>query len=52
MAKKKRSQDSKRRTKKNSSILEYEIMRIMEASLKSVISTAIDSIFNGWEKQR
>jgi len=44
VAKKKRSQDSKRKTKKNSSILEYEIMKMMENCLKTAINSALDSI--------
>ncbi len=43
--KKKNSEESKRKTsKRNSSILEYEIMKMMEACLKKSINTAIDSI--------
>lgn len=43
--KKKRSQDSKRRTKKNSSVLEYEIMKMMESCLKTAINKALDDVF-------
>ena len=50
MAKKKRSQDSKRRTKKNTSVLEYEIMKIIENSLKTAINTAMNSVFEIWNR--
>ena len=43
--KKRKSQDSKKRTKRNSSILEYEVMKMMEACLKQAIDTALDDIF-------
>ena len=42
---KKKNQDSKKRTKKNSNILEYEIMKMMEACLKTAINTALDDLF-------
>ncbi len=43
--KKKDSQESKRKkAKRNSSILEYEIMKMMESCLKMAINTAIDSV--------
>ena len=44
MARKKKRQEGKKRTKKNSSILEYEIMKMMEACLKQVINTSLDEI--------
>ncbi len=44
--KKKKSQDSKRKiTKRNSSVLEYEIMKMMESCLKTAVNTALDSVF-------
>ena len=47
--KKKNSQESRRKTtKRNSSILEYEIFRMIESSLKSAINTAMDDIFKEW----
>ncbi len=43
--KKKKSQDTNKRAKRNSGILEYEIMKIIEACLKQAINTALDDIF-------
>ena len=47
--KKKKTQEPKKRTKRNSSILEYEVMKIMEQSMKVAINTALDSIFREWK---
>lgn len=51
MAKKRRknSQESKRKTtKRNISVLEYEIMKMMEHSLKAAIDSAFNTIFKDW----
>ena len=45
--KKKKSQDSKKRTK-NKSILEYEIYKIIESSLNAAIDTAMKNIFKNF----
>ena len=45
--KKKKSQEPKKRTKRNSSVLEYEIMKLMESCLKVAINSALDDIFKG-----
>ncbi len=43
---KKKSQESKKRTtKRNNSVLEYEIMRMMQSCLKAAINSALDEIF-------
>lgn len=43
--KKKNSQDSKRKiTKKNSRVLEYEIMKMMQACLKQAIDATLDEL--------
>lgn len=48
MARKKRkSQGSKKRTKRNSSVLEYEIMKMIESCMKAVINSAMDELFKG-----
>ena len=44
--KKKKSKDKK----KQSSWLEDEIFRIMEASLKSALDMALDDVFKEWDK--
>lgn len=43
------SQESKKRKKKNSSILEYEIMKIMEHCLKTAIDNAVNSVFKDFK---
>jgi uncharacterized protein YpiB (UPF0302 family) len=44
------SQKDKEKKKKNKqSILEAEIMRIMEKSLKTAIDLALDDIFKDWK---
>ena len=44
--KKKRGQDSKKRaSKRNSSVLEYEIMKMMESCLKAAINSTLDELF-------
>ena len=43
--KKKKNQDSKKRSKRNSSVLEYEIYKMIEACMKQAINTALDDIF-------
>ena len=39
----------KKKKKKKQSILEAEIMRIMEKSLKTAIDLALDDIFKDWK---
>ena len=39
----------KEKKKKKQSILEAEIMRIMEKSLKTAIDLALDDIFKDWK---
>ena len=41
--------DKEKKKKKNQSILEAEIMRIMEKSLKTAIDLALDDIFKDWK---
>ena len=41
--------DKEKRKKKKQSILEAEIMRIMEKSLKTAIDLALDDIFKDWK---
>ena len=43
--KKEREKDKK----KKQSVLEAEIMRIMEKSLKTALDKAMDDIFKGWK---
>ena len=43
--KKKKSQESKKRTKRNSSVLEYEVMKMIENCMKAAINSAIDELF-------
>ena len=40
--------DKEKKKKKKQSILEAEIMRIMEKSLKTAIDLALDDIFKDW----
>ena len=47
--KKKKEKEKKKGSKRNSSILEYEVMKIMEQSMKVAINTALDSIFREWK---
>lgn len=39
----------KKKKKKKQSILEAEIMRIMEKSLKTTLDLALDNIFKDWK---
>ena len=41
--------DKEKKKKKKQSILEAEIMRIMEKSLKAAIDLALDDIFKDWK---
>ena len=41
--------DKEKKKKKKHSILEAEIMRIMEKSLKTAIDLALDDIFKDWK---
>ena len=41
--------DKEKKKKKKQSILEAEIMRIMEKSLKTAIDSALDDIFKDWK---
>ena len=41
--------DREKKKKKKQSILEAEIMRIMEKSLKTAIDLALDDIFKDWK---
>ena len=41
--------DKEKKKKKKQSILEAEIMRIMEKSLKTAIDLAFDVIFKDWK---
>jgi uncharacterized protein YpiB (UPF0302 family) len=41
--------DKEKKKKKKQSILEAEIMRIMEKSLKTAIDLALDDIFKDWK---
>ena len=41
--------DTEKKKKKKQSILEAEIMRIMEKSLKTAIDLALDDIFKDWK---
>ena len=41
--------DKDKKKKKKQSILEAEIMRIMEKSLKTAIDLALDDIFKDWK---
>ena len=41
--------DKEKKKKKKQSILEAEIMRIMEKSLKTAIDLALDDIFKEWK---
>ena len=41
--------DKDKKKKKKQSILEAEIMRIMEKSLKTAIDFAMDDIFKDWK---
>ena len=41
--------DKEKKNKKKQSILEAEIMRIMEKSLKTAIDLALDDIFKDWK---
>ena len=41
--------DKEKKKKKKQSILETEIMRIMEKSLKTAIDLALDDIFKDWK---
>ena len=44
-----RQKDKEKKKKKKQSILEAEIMRIMEKSLKTAIDLALDDIFKDWK---
>lgn len=46
---KKKTQDSKKRTKRNSSVLEYEIMKMIENCMKAAINSAMDELFKEWK---
>ena len=41
--------DKEKKKKKKQSILEAEIMRIMDKSLKTAIDLALDDIFKDWK---
>ena len=41
--------DKEKKKKKKQSILEAEVMRIMEKSLKTAIDLALDDIFKDWK---
>lgn len=41
--------DKEKKKKKKQSILEAEIMRIMQKSLKTAIDLALDDIFKDWK---
>ena len=41
--------DKEKKKKKEQSILEAEIMRIMEKSMKTAIDLALDDIFKDWK---
>lgn len=41
--------DKEKKKKKKQSILEAEIMRIMEKSMKTAIDLALDDIFKDWK---
>ena len=41
--------DKEKKKKKRQSILEAEIMRIMEKSLKTALDKAMDDIFKDWK---
>ena len=43
------SQKDKDKKKKKKSILEAEIMSIMQKSLKTALDLALDDIFKGWK---
>ena len=43
------SEKDKKKKKKKQSILEAEIMRIMEKSLKTAMDKALDDIFRDWK---
>ena len=41
--------EKEKRKKKKQSILEAEVMRIMEKSLKTALDMALDDIFKDWK---
>ncbi len=41
--------DKEKKKKKRQSILESEIMRIMEKSMKTALDKALDDIFKDWK---
>ena len=41
--------EKEKRKKKKQSILEAEVMRIMEKSLKTALDMALDDILKGWK---
>ena len=43
------SQQDKRKKKKKKSVLEAEIMSLMQKSLKAALDAALDDIFKDWK---
>lgn len=43
------AEEKKRKKKKQSSVLEAELFRIMEKSLKAAMDQALDDIFKDWK---
>lgn len=41
--------DNKRKKKKKQSVLEKELLRFMEKSLKAAVDAALDDIFKDWK---
>lgn len=41
--------DNKRKKKKKQSVLEKELLRFMEKSLKAAVDAALDDIFRDWK---
>ena len=43
------NEKDKKKKKKRQSIIEAEIMRIMQKSMKTALDMALDDIFKGWK---
>lgn len=44
-----REREKEKRKKKQTSILEAQILRIMEQNMKKALDMALDEVFKGWK---